>query len=373
MSVIKTLLTGIDNSYRSYTFSSEGAIVFLTYKCTSRCKTCNMWKRPLEGNELSWEEWKPIIGKLAQNNLRSIELFGGDALLRKDLLIKMVQLCKQVGIRTFFPTNSNLLDEETAMQLVEAGLGTIYFSLDEISSLNGSIRGVEDHFDKVNRAVQFIKKHRGSKKEPNMVCITTLSRLNYHMLDNFIEYANSIPFDMYMLRGLTEFNAKTIRSSAVNGICPEPYFTSNDSSSNLFNKNEAEELLNKLKEVKSRVKKDGSVPVNMENMDILSTENLINGSYPKMKCQFCTTQMILTPNGDVVPCLYYNKYVIGNLKKQEVKQVWGNKRHREFCAQQRNSKIDICNYCSIKFYHKSFSATVGSLFDKVQEKILASK
>ena len=368
--ILKTLRTGADNSYRSFRFTPEGVIAFLTYRCTSRCLTCNIWKRPTEENkELSWEEWKPILEKMAKDGVRSIELFGGDALLRKDLLIKIIRRCGELGIKTFFPTNSNLIDDETARELVEAGLFTIYFSLDELPSLKGAVRGVEDHFGKVDRAVSLIKKYRGDKKTPHMVAITTVSRLNFRLLDRFIEYVESVPFDMYMLRGISEFSDASISRSAVDGVLPDPYFTSTGGGSNLFSASEAAELIKKLKEIRHRPAGSGSVYINTENVDILTEENLVKGSYPEMKCQFCTTQLVLTPYGEVVPCLYFSKYVLGDLKKQDIKEVWGNKRHREFCAEQKKGGIDLCGYCGIKFYHKSFSDTVISLAGKVKEKI----
>lgn len=370
MSIRKTLLVGMENSYRSYKYHPEGAIAFLTYRCTSRCKTCNIWKRPLNDEpELTWSEWKPVMEKMAKNNLKSIELFGGDALLRKDLLIEMLHFCRDAGIETFFPTNSNLIDEETAGKLIEAGLGTIYFSLDELPSIKGSVRGIDDSFEKVNSAVHYVKKQRGNKKLPRMVCITTVSRLNYHILDDFLEYVNSIPFDGYMLRGLSEFKDAAVAQSAVNGIYPAPYFMLTGDVSNLYSHSEAEELLIKIEAVKLKAKENNYIYVNTENMEFLTVDNLNSGTYPKLGCQFCRTQMVLTPSANVVPCLYFTNYILGNLQNREIVGIWGNKKHRDFCQLQKKDKIAICDYCSIKFYHQSFPDTVRTLLKKVKKKI----
>ncbi|MCK4818166.1 radical SAM protein, partial [bacterium] len=124
------------------------ALIFLTYRCTSRCKTCNMWKRKTANikAELGWKQWKNILVDMKNYGVKSIEIFGGDALLRKDIIFEIIKFCTAHGIDTYFPTNSILMDEETAKKLVDAGLGTIYFSLDDIYKESDRIRGVNDSF-----------------------------------------------------------------------------------------------------------------------------------------------------------------------------------------------------------------------------------
>lgn len=75
---------GLKNSYRSSTYTPADAIKFLTYHCTSLRKACNIWQREvnIEG-ELTRDQGKPILDNLAENEIRSIEFFGGDALLKK--------------------------------------------------------------------------------------------------------------------------------------------------------------------------------------------------------------------------------------------------------------------------------------------------
>lgn len=119
---IATLKRGASKSYHSYTYTPTDAIIFLTYRCTSQCKACNIWQRPVNiDEELTWEQWLPILENLAKNNIKSIEMFGGDALLRKDLLLKMIKFCTDNGIGTYFPTNSSSLTEKTVQGLVEIG------------------------------------------------------------------------------------------------------------------------------------------------------------------------------------------------------------------------------------------------------------
>lgn len=370
--ILNEIGVGISNSYCSAIYKPLGAIVFLTYRCTSRCNTCNIWKWGAdESKELSWDEWKPIFSKISKSGIKAVEFFGGDALLKKDVLYEMIRFCRDAGIETYYPTNSNLLDEESARSIVEAGLDVIYFSLDEVPAIEGVVRGVDNHFEKVDKAAGLMYKYRSINNKPEMVCITTVSNKNYAYLDEFIEYINKSCFDRYVLRGLSEFPRDVVSRSEVDGIMPKPYFMTPGNESNLVSCQQAEDLLENLRVIIERSRTLKSVPVSMTNMESATPDKLASGKYPFSKCLFMSTQMVLTPAGNVVPCLYYTNNVLGNLCEAEISQIWGNDKHVSFCKQQRNGNIELCNYCSIKFYHRSFGETLDLLIRKANKRLFS--
>ena len=51
----------------------NAAILFLTYRCNSQCKTCGMWKLPAQetkNKEIAFAEWKIIIDKLCDAGIQ---------------------------------------------------------------------------------------------------------------------------------------------------------------------------------------------------------------------------------------------------------------------------------------------------------------
>lgn len=369
--VSKTLVNSLDKTIKSHRLIPTDVILFLTYRCTSKCTTCNIWQRS-NHNDLEWEEWEPILQNLADSGIESIELFGGDALIRRDLLVKMIRFCTDHGIDTYFPTNSNLLDEQVAKEFVDAGLGTIYFSLDELPSIDGSVRGVPDHYQKVVNAINLVKKHRNGTDKPRVICITTVSKWNHNLLEELYEHVQQLDVDGYVLRGMSDFQDESIQKSAVNGVPPEPYFVTAADNANGLSLVEAEQVLSSLKKIHMHSMRNGGPPVSITNMEIIKAQDLRTWKYPKVDCLFCTTQAVITPSGDVVPCVYYNNYILGNLKNDDVRNIWGNQKHREFCNQQQSDDIDLCNYCSIKFYHPSFGETVRRLTRKFKRRMLST-
>ena len=370
---LKSLWKGMKSSYASYNYHAADVILFLTYRCTSQCKACNIWKRPVEqSDELSWEQWQPIFKQFVRHGIKSVELFGGDALLRKDLMYDMIRFCSANNIETFFPTNSSSLNKETAQKLVDSGLSTLYISLDEIPEISGEVRGVKRHAERVKKSIDWIKQARGSSQYPRIICITTVSSMNYKYLYDFIEICEEAGVDTHQLRGITEFPTSAVNDSEVDGVLPEPYFMPTDDKSRGYNIDDAKKLLEILHTIRTNEKNYKPLAVESTNMHGVTLEHLQNLSYPQHSCLFCTTQMVLTPYGDVLPCLYYNNYHLGNLVEQDIPEVWGNSRHRSFCNKQQNDEIPMCKYCSIKPYHKNFTEKLKNLAGKFKYEFLPS-
>jgi MoaA/NifB/PqqE/SkfB family radical SAM enzyme len=96
-----------------WTLHPANLLLFVTYRCTSRCKTCTMWQRPVTDSELTLKEWQRLIDDAAPYGIDNVELFGGDALLRKDVTVPLAGYISQKGIQPDLSTNCNLLDSET--------------------------------------------------------------------------------------------------------------------------------------------------------------------------------------------------------------------------------------------------------------------
>lgn len=352
---ISTLKRGAKKSWHSYTYTPTDAIIFLTYRCTSRCTACNIWKRPVNiEEELTWEQWQPILENLAKNNIRNIEMFGGDALLRKDLLLKMIKFCTDNGIGTFFPTNSSSLTEETIQNLVDAGLGTIYLSLDEVPDIGESVRGVKRHFERVTKNIALFRKLRGDSATPRISCITTVSSLNYRYLEELINVAHEAGVDEHMTRGISEFTNEAVEKTIVNGIHPTPYFMPTDDKSHAFSEEQAKEFIDILGRIWGNRSSYAPMSIDMTNLRHIDSGDLTQLTYPHQTCVFATTQVVISPYGNVLPCLYFKDYHLGNIGEKDLSEIWGNSDHRQFCSQQQRNEMMLCDHCSIKYYHKTF-------------------
>ena len=142
----------------NYTFS-------ITYRCNSRCKTCNVWNLQKKiKNELSLEEWVKVIKSLGKSPFW-ITISGGEPFLREDLaeIISAIDYYNQPHIINI-PTNGLLKIDKIIEGLLddlknETNL-IINFSVDGIKKEHDYLRGVSGNWKKIIEAYRQTKKLR---------------------------------------------------------------------------------------------------------------------------------------------------------------------------------------------------------------------
>lgn len=369
----KQVFQDIRREYNYHNIRAINSIVFLTYRCTSQCKTCNIWRRTDSKNkELSWDKWEKILKNMKDYSIKSVEIFGGDALLRKDIIFKMIEFCSQNGIETYFPTNSLLLDKETIKGLIEAGLGTLYFSLDDIGSDNDYIRGIDGAFPRVKKALEYVVELRGVSEKPHIVICTTISKMNYKHFEAIVEFLGNYPVNAIYPRVIGEFTRDNIQSSSICGVMPEPFFVSTDDTSHRLSQDEYNEFKKIMTKLKQR--KTAKLPyINFRAFDDTDEDIIISGQGSVDRCLMCSTVAIVDPFGSVSPCLFFDKYTLGNLTANTLQTIWGSDKHKKFIKSQRQKQLLLCRNCISHFYYSSPGKTISYYKKRMYEKICGLK
>lgn len=326
------------------------ALLFMTYRCTSHCKMCTIWRygKKLDSQkELSLEDWKKCIDKIGFKNLKSIELFGGDSLLRKDVTIPLIRHIKTINknINVELPTNCNLVDRETAMDLVKAGVDRLYISLDGPIEIHDKIRGKSGTYSNVYKAIKYFveaKRNLGSFT-PDIIINCTISSNNVDNFEKIIPIVDNLGADMIDFEYVGEFKKENIRNTKVNGIVPTPFYI-NLSSSILLNREQAYLLKKKIEEIKESAKKL-KIKIYTSVIDSLSIVNLIDGTIPNKKCYLCRNWVTIDPFGNVMGCFHYNNYIFGNIKDLQFSSIWKNNKHFIFMDAQKKGEIKLCENC----------------------------
>ena len=328
-----------------YRLRPTNLLLFLTYRCTSRCNTCTMWQRKTQESELSLEEWKSFIDSVAASyKIKNVEMFGGDALLRKDVLLPLTAyIRKKTSAEVDLITNCNLMDESTARSLVDSGINVIAVSLDGVGQTHDKVRGFEGSFSNVEKGITHLLKARGSKKKPVIVANCTVSSLNVDSFEKVLDFAQHAGVDDLAFEYVGEFPQGCLSHSRVNGIQPQPYFLGHDPSL-LLNTQQAMLLKNKIRDIKDTRKKY-SVRIVTRNIDVLGLRELTSGCFPNKKCYICRYLITVDPFGNIIPCPFFNNYHLGKVPESPCNAVWGNQRHRQFIHAADTGKIAMCKYC----------------------------
>lgn len=320
------------------------SILFFTYRCTSRCRTCKMWRLQWDlERELSPEEWVRVADVLTDAGVDVFELFGGDVMLRKDALFPVIALLKRKGATVHIPTNSRLLDDDTARRLVDARVDYLYLSTDGVDSVHDNVRGVKDSFLLVSRAVDSLLKYRGASETPRIICNTTVSKFNVGSLEQVAEFASKVGFDEIDFEYVGEMTKEDVGASTFKGLEPTPYFLK-DGESVLVSPAQAVMLKRKLREISQKYL-SSSFRVGTTNIDCLSEDNLITGSVPRHKCYTERCEVTVDPAGNIVPCPFFHSVKYGNLLQENFGSLWWSNKHEDFHRHLSEKGLPMCRHC----------------------------
>jgi MoaA/NifB/PqqE/SkfB family radical SAM enzyme len=302
-----------------------------------------MWQRGKAGEELSLAEWQRATDMCHELGVKYIELFGGDALLRKDVVVPLVAHIKKYPIQVDLVTNCNLMDQATAVGIVQAGLDDLWLSIDGVGENHDRVRGEGGSFSNVLACIEAVKKARGEKKKPLLHCNTTISRFNVDAFEKILSFAEESGLDFMHLEYAGEFLPEMVSQARINGIEPRPYYISQGDSI-LVDQTQAHMLRTKVRQLKKEARR---MKINLmtENIDCLKVENLVAGEFGNKKCYIARFKVAIDPYGNILPCPFFGDYHLGNIKKEQIQQIWKNERHLSFVRNLIKIWPVFCRHC----------------------------
>jgi len=320
-------------------------LFFLTYRCTSKCKTCTLWQRTDKSDEMSLDDWKRTVDMCAETGARYFELFGGDALLRPDVLVPLTAYIKsQPGLACDLVTNCNLMTERIAKGLVEAGIDDIWISIDGVDDDHNRVRGSDKAFTKVEKTILWTLEARGKTRQPLLHANTTISSLNYNTFDRVLPYADRMGMDFNHLEYVGEFYDELLDQSIIDGVRPNPYFIRQGDVSVLVDAEQAREVKARV----ARMKKDSrkmKISLQCENVDKLSIEQMVAGFCDNRRCYITRGKVTVDPRGNVLGCPFYGEWKLGNVREGHLREIWTNEKHRRFMRHFSRRDMKLCDHC----------------------------
>lgn len=263
-----------------------------TSVCNLKCITCFQSFDPPKPGFMKMELFKKIIDEAAAKGLCSIKLnFRGEPLINPDTP-KMVKYAKQKGIiEVMFNSNTTLLTEKIANELIDAGLDKINCSVDAcIPEVYERIR-VGAKFDTILNNIknlQRIKKERGVSKPIVRVQMVD-SPVSHDQVGEFIKFWEDIA-DQVAVSDMLDWHDKKLTNVVVSDdfVCSKPY-----------------------------------------------------------------QRMSVWHDGKVVICdgNYFGKLIAGDLSKQSVEEVWNGPvmgRLRKLHLEGKSHKVNICAECGYR-------------------------
>jgi tungsten cofactor oxidoreducase radical SAM maturase len=298
-----------------------------TAECNFSCVTCIRHSWCDEMGQMSPAVFERIVASFAAlPDLRTIHFGGFGEPLTHPEMIRMISRCTSMGLAVEMITNGSLLNETTALALIDAGLDYLFVSLDGSDSASyENIRPGADYEEVVGN----IKQLQRLKKERQKV----LPRIGIEFVATKANFTR-LPF---MRKVVDELNAD--RFVVTNML---PYHES----------------------MKDEILYDKGADM----LDFgLESQLLSVKTAPKMKletqrsCRFVESKaMAITWQGNVSPCyaLMHNydcyilgrkktmqAYHVGNVMRQSLADIWIEPEYATFRWISRNAHYPSCTDC----------------------------
>ena len=308
----------------------------ITYRCNSRCKTCNIWKKK-STNELSAEE----IGLFFKNSndFSWIDLTGGEPSLRKDF----VDICETIHRYTsnlvllHFPTNGYLTNKIVNDVKEIRKMGSSYRILITVSTdgdeqLNDEIRGINGAW---KRQIETFIKLREIKNVETVFGMT-LSPFNYDRFQTtFAAIKQVIPW----------ITAKDFHISLMN--YSEIFYDNMEQKEHMKDPAKRKQILVGMMQSAEHYKRMIGIPKNprtiLEHAFSKRAESYLKTGKTPLPCHALKSSCFIDPRGEVFPCITFN-HSLGNLRDYNytLEKIWNLEATRALQKQITGFKCPQC-------------------------------
>ncbi len=165
--------------------------ISVSYRCNSRCKTCNVWQRP--NDDFTIEEYDKTFASIGRDAYW-FTFSGGEPTLRKDLpeMVEAAYRHCRPGIINI-PTNGiqdKIIPDriERVLKAAPTSDVIINLSLDGIGVKHDIVRGVKGNFERAMRTYAGLKALKGRYKNFTLGVHTVISNFNVDEFENIYAF-----------------------------------------------------------------------------------------------------------------------------------------------------------------------------------------
>jgi MoaA/NifB/PqqE/SkfB family radical SAM enzyme len=304
--------------------------VSVSYRCNSRCKTCNVWLLP--NDDLVLDEWDRVFQSLGDAPYW-FTFSGGEPTWREDLpeMVESAYRHCRPGIINI-PTNG-ILDRvipgriERILQTARKSEVIINLSLDAVGEKHDEIRGVKNNWSRAMSTYRQLKELQTTYKNLTLGIHTVISSYN---IDSFAELCEFVQRELKPDSYITEIAEERVELDTVGlGITPtvESYTVAIDT------------LLESLRDHKLTPVAEVTQAFRRRYYDIV--KRTLREQRQIIPCMAGVASAQIAPNGDVWTCCVRAESM-GNLREHnyDFGEVWRTGKAKEL---RRSIKAGECH------------------------------
>lgn len=309
----------------------------LSSRCNERCIHCYIPnEKKNTGFEMPVEKVKSILDEFAEMGGIHVTLSGGEAFLHKDLL-EICRYCRKKDLKISILSNLIALKDEQIPQLKEVNLSIIQTSLysmnpeihDMITTVKGSWKKTKDSIEKLVAA------------DIPVQISCPLMKANKKSYKEVLAYAQKLK-----IKAQTDYIMMAQANLDTGNLA------------NRLSLVETERVIRDIIEYDLDYRQETLMQKPRSNDFKFDKERFMR----QPLCGVGYDNCCITVNGDVYPCAGWQEYVLGNVYKQSLKEIWEKSEKIQQLRKITEASFpqcinceafDFCNRCLVRNYNES--------------------
>ena len=315
----------------------------LTSRCNERCVHCYIPNEKKDnGYDMPTRKVKSIIDEFAEMGGIHITFSGGEVFLYKDLM-ELCDYCRRKDLKISILSNLIALKDSQIPLLKKANLSLIQVSLYSMdANIHDQITQVKGSFIKTKESIEKLV-----KADIPIQISCPLMKINRNGYDKVLEYGNQLNVKVQ-----TDFIMMA--------------------ESNLDTTNLKYRL--SLEETDKVIRDTIEHNIDYQEVTLMKKPKSDDLKYNREKflkqpvCGVGYDNCCITANGDVYPCAGWQDYVLGNVYKQTLKDIWENSSRVKELRKVTEASFPQCidceafNYCS-RCLVRNYNESNGDMFN----------
>ena len=173
---------------------------YVTERCNLRCPSCGLATGDIvpASDELDDATWLDVADQAIALGVRECYLTGGEVLVRRPVVLEVMERLKAAGIRGILSTNGTTLDEAGTRRVVDMGWDTVIVSLDgPDAARNDPLRSRDGVFDEACRLIEALVTHRRASGPPEVHVHAVISRPSAGWLVELVQLCGDLGVDYF--------------------------------------------------------------------------------------------------------------------------------------------------------------------------------
>lgn len=306
----------------------------ITNRCPLSCVMCNICRREHRvEEELNLKELKNLIDQIHEWGVKYVSFAGGESLVRKNDVAKLIRYASSKKIFTVLITNGVIYDKKLFKNLVKSNLGKITISIDGSNrKTHDRIRG-KGSFEKLIKTAKYFVKLRGKrrkKRRTELEFATCVMSYNYKELVKIYDLMKSIGFDFMNYQAVVPDNDyKKFHASAYN----VEYWLKKRQS------NELEEIVDRLIKIKET---EGRIRNTKKYLRLMPSYFRLKNKFNPGRCMAGFRIMNIDPYGNINICGLGPNL---NVRDAPLKGLWRHNEYKKTRVKIKNCKIPCLMLC----------------------------